>query len=187
MVKKNVCVFISGKGTNLNNLIKKSREYNFPVRIKLIVSNNINAEGLKYAKINSIPFTLINTKLNNFEHKILKELKRYDISLICLAGYMKIISKNFIKLFGKKIINIHPSLLPKFKGLNTFSRVINNKEIRSGCTVHFVNEKLDSGKIIVQKYFFINEFDKENDIRIKTQKLEYLAFPEAIIKLYRKS
>ena len=185
MVKKNVCVFISGKGTNLNNLIKKSREYNFPVRIKLIVSNNINAEGLKYAKINSIPFTLINTKLNNFEHKILKKLKRYDISLICLAGYMKIISKNFIKLFGKKIINIHPSLLPKFKGLNTFSRVINNKEIRSGCTVHFVNEKLDSGKIIVQKYFFINEFDKENDIRIKTQKLEYLAFPEAIIKLYR--
>ena len=185
MVKKNVCVFISGKGTNLNNLIKKSREYNFPVKVKLIISNNINAEGLKYAKINSIPFILINTKLNNFEHKILKELKRYDISLICLAGYMKIISKNFIKLFGKKIINIHPSLLPKFKGLNTFSRVIENKEIKSGCTVHFVNEKLDSGKIIVQKYFFINEFDKENDIRIKTQKLEYLAFPEAIIKLYR--
>jgi len=185
MVKKNVCVFISGKGTNLNNLIKKSREYNFPVRIKLIVSNNINAEGLKYAKINSIPFTLINTKLSNFEHKILKKLKRYDISLICLAGYMKIISKNFIKLFGKKIINIHPSLLPKFKGLNTFSRVIKNKEIRSGCTVHFVNEKLDNGKIIVQKFFFINEYDKENDIKIKTQKLEYLAFPEAIIKLYR--
>ena len=185
MVKKNVCVFISGKGTNLNNLIKKSREYNFPVKIKLIVSNNINAEGLKYAKINSIPFILINTKLNNFEHKILKELKRYDISLICLAGYMKIISKNFIKLFGKKIINIHPSLLPKFKGLNTFSRVIKNKEIRSGCTVHFVNEKLDNGKIIVQKFFFINEYDKENDIKIKTQKLEYLAFPESIIKLYR--
>ena len=155
MVKKNVCVFISGKGTNLNNLIKKSREYNFPVKVKLIISNNINAEGLKYAKINSIPFILINTKLNNFEHKILKELKRYDISLICLAGYMKIISKNFIKLFGKKIINIHPSLLPKFKGLNTFSRVIENKEIRSGCTVHFVNEKLDSGKIIVQKYFLL--------------------------------
>ena len=185
MVKKNVCVFISGKGTNLNNLIKKSREYNFPVKIKLIVSNNINAEGLKYAKINSIPFILINTKLNNFEHKILKELKRYDISLICLAGYMKIISKNFIKLFGKNIINIHPSLLPKFKGLNIFSRVIKNKEIRSGCTVHFVNEKIDNGKIIVQKFFFINEYDKENDIKIKTQKLEYLAFPEAIIKLYR--
>ena len=185
MVKKNLCVFISGKGTNLNNLIKKSREYNFPVKIRLIVSNNINAEGVKYAKINSIPLIFINTKLNNFEHKILKELKRHDISLICLAGYMKIISKNFIKLFGKKIINIHPSLLPKFKGLNTFSRVINNKEIRSGCTVHFVNEKLDSGKIIVQKYFFINERDKENDVKIKTQKLEYLAFPEAIIKLYR--
>ena len=185
MVKKNLCVFISGKGTNLNNLIKKSREYNFPAKIKLIVSNNINAEGVKYAKKNSIPLIFINTKLDNFEYKILKELKRYDISLICLAGYMKIISKNFIKLFGKKIINIHPSLLPKFKGLNTFSRVIKNKEIKSGCTVHFVNEKIDNGKIIVQKFFFINEYDKENDIKIKTQKLEYLAFPESIIKLYR--
>ena len=185
MVKKNVCVFISGKGTNLNNLIKKSREYNFPVKIKLIVSNNINAEGLKYAKINSIPFILINTKLNNFEHKILKELKRYDISLICLAGYMKIISKNFIKKFGKIIINIHPSLLPKFKGLNTFSKILKNKEKKTGCTVHYVNEKLDGGNIIFKKEFFINPKDNENELKLKTQKLEYLAFPEAIIRIYR--
>ena len=185
MVKKNVCVFISGKGTNLNNLIKKSREYNFPVRIKLIVSNNINAEGLKYAKINSIPFTLINTKLNNFEHKILKKLKRYDISLICLAGYMKIISKNFIKLFGKKIINIHPSLLPKFKGLNTFARMLKNKEKKAGCTVHFVNAKLDSGNIIIQKNFNISDKDSEITLKNKTQKLEYRAFPEAIIRIFR--
>ena len=184
MVKKNVCVFISGRGTNLNNLIKRSREYNFPVKIKLIVSNNINAEGLKYAKINSIPFTLINTKLNNFEHKILKKLKRYDISLICLAGYMKIISNNFIKLFGKKIVNIHPSLLPKFKGLNTFSRILRENEIKTGCTVHYVNEKLDGGKKIVQKSFFINSNDNENDLKTKTQKLEYLAYPEAIIKIF---
>ena len=98
---------------------------------------------------------------------------------------MKIISKNFINQFKKDIINIHPSLLPKYKGLNTFSKVIKNREVKSGCTVHFVNEKLDSGKIISQKLFFINKKDKEVDIKTKTQNLEYLAFPEAIIKLYK--
>ena len=126
MVKKKACIFISGKGTNLINLIRKSRDYSFPISIKLVISNNNKAPGIIYAKKNSIPFLIINTKLRNYESKILKELKRKRISIICLAGYMKIISKNFIKLFGKKIINIHPSLLPKFKGLNTFQRILKN-------------------------------------------------------------
>ena len=185
MVKKNACVFISGEGSNLKNLLKRSRDYNFPISIKLVVSNNPKAKGVNFAKKHSIPCIIVNTRFRFFESIILNNLNKYRINIICLAGYMKIISKNFIKLFGKKIINIHPSLLPKFKGLNTFSRVIKNKEVKSGCTVHFVNEKLDSGKIIIQKYFFIDEYDKESDIRIKTQKLEYSAFPEAIIKLFR--
>ena len=153
MVKKNACIFISGAGSNLKNLIKKSREYNFPINIKLVVCNNSKAKGIRYAKINSIAFLLINTKSKFYEYQILKQLKKYRISLICLAGYMKIISKNFINQFKKDIINIHPSLLPKYKGLNTFSKVIKNREVKSGCTVHFVNEKLDSGKIISQKLF----------------------------------
>ena len=99
---------------------------------------------------------------------------------------MKIISKFFLKNFGKKVINIHPSLLPKYKGLNTFSRVLKHKERKTGCTVHFVNENLDSGKIILQKSFFIDERDNEQNLKIKTQKLEYLSFPEALIKIYRK-
>ena len=185
MVKKNACIFISGAGSNLKNLIKKSREYNFPINIKLVVCNNSKAKGIRYAKINSIAILLINTKSKFYEYQILKQLKKYRISLICLAGYMKIISKNFINQFKKDIINIHPSLLPKYKGLNTFSKVIKNREVKSGCTVHFVNEKLDSGKIISQKIFFINKKDKEVDIKTKTQNLEYLAFPEAIIKLYK--
>ena len=90
---------------------------------------------------------------------------------------MKIISKNFIKKFGKKIINIHPSLLPKFKGLNTFARILKNNEKKTGCTVHYVNEKLDSGNIIAQKSFYINLSDNENTLREKTQKLEYKVFP----------
>jgi Folate-dependent phosphoribosylglycinamide formyltransferase PurN len=98
---------------------------------------------------------------------------------------MKIISKNFLNRYRKKIINIHPSLLPKYKGLNTYERVIKNNEKKTGCTVHFVNEKLDSGKLIVQKSFFIKKKDKSNILKIKTQKLEKKAFSEAIIKIYR--
>jgi len=98
---------------------------------------------------------------------------------------MKILSKKFVNLYKKKIINIHPSLLPKFKGLNTFKRVIEKNEKKTGCTVHYVNEKLDGGKIITQKSFFVSSTDNEITLQRKTQKLEYLAFPEAIIKIYR--
>jgi len=185
MVKKNTCVFISGKGTNLKNLILKSRDYNFPINIKLVVCNNKKAEGIKLAKINSIPLLLVDTENRNFENLIIKFLKKYKISFICLAGYMKIISKNFLKNFRKDIVNIHPSLLPKFKGLNTFKRVLKSDEKKTGCTVHFVNEKLDGGKIIVRKSFSINKKDTELLIKNKTQKLEYIAFPEAIVKIFR--
>ena len=112
-------------------------------------------------------------------------LKKYEINFICLAGYMKIVSNNLIKNYQKKIINIHPSLLPKFKGLNTFSRVLEKKEIKTGCTVHYVNKKLDSGNTIIQKSFFINTKDNEDVLKKKTQELEYKAFPEAIIKIFR--
>tara|TARA_B100000767_G_scaffold214050_1_gene201491 strand:+ start:254 stop:817 length:564 start_codon:yes stop_codon:yes gene_type:complete len=185
MVKKNTCVFISGKGSNLKNLILRSRDKSFPIDIKLIITNNKNANGIIHAKKNSIPYIVINTKLRNYENILLQILKKNKISFICLAGYMKIISKNFIEKFGKKIINIHPSLLPKFKGLDIFSRVIKNKEKKTGCTVHFVNDKLDSGQIIAQKGFFVSLNDNEETLKWKTQKLEYQVYPEAIIKIFR--
>ncbi len=185
MVKKNACIFISGKGSNLKNLIKKTRDYNFPINIKLVISNNKNAQGINYAKINSIPFLIINTKKRGFENLILEIIKKKKISLICLAGYMKIISKKFIREFRKKIINVHPSLLPNYKGLDTYNRVLKNKEKKTGCTIHFINEKLDDGKIINKKFFFINKDENLKTLKIKTQKLERLAYPEAIIKLYR--
>jgi phosphoribosylglycinamide formyltransferase 1 len=187
MVKINSCIFISGQGSNLKNLILRSRDYTFPINIKLIITNNKNANGIFYAKQNSIPYLIVDTKLKNYENHILQVLKEKKISLICLAGYMKIISRNFIIKFKNKIINIHPSLLPKFKGLNTFSRVLKNKEKRTGCTVHYVNEKIDNGRIIIQKGFFINSNDNEGTLKQKTQKLEYKAFPEAIIRIFRKN
>ena len=98
---------------------------------------------------------------------------------------MKIISNYLIKNYQNKIINIHPSLLPKFKGLNTFSRMLKNEEKKAGCTVHYVNKKLDSGIKIIQKNFFINNKDNEKILKNKTQKLEYRAYPEAIVKIFR--
>ena len=185
MVKKKTCVFISGKGTNLKNLIYRSRDSNFPIKISLVICNNKKAHGVKYAKKYKIPYIFINTFSKNYENNILLNLKKYKINFICLAGYMKIISDNLIRNYPKKIINIHPSLLPKFKGLNTFSRILKNKEVKTGCTVHFVSEKLDSGNIISRKVFFIKSKDSELILKKKTQKLEYRAFPEAIVKIFR--
>ena len=187
MARINSCVFISGVGTNLKNLIHSSRNYNFPINIKLVISNKKNALGLTFAKKHSIPFRIINTNERMFETKLLNEIKRKKISLICLAGYMKILSRDFIKNYKGKIINIHPSLLPKYKGTNTFSRILNNGEKKTGCTVHFVDEKLDSGKIILKKSFEIFNNENINTIKKKTQKAEYRAFSEAITKLYIES
>ncbi len=187
MVKRNTCVFISGKGSNLKNLIEKSRNYNFPIKINLVICDNEKALGLKYAKLNSIPYIIINTRVSNYENKIINILRKYKISFICLAGYMKILSKRFLQNYKKIIINIHPSLLPKYKGLNTYSKIIKNKEVKTGCTVHHVNEKLDGGNIITKKTFFLSPGDNENSIKLKTQALEYSAFPEAIIKIFRQN
>ena len=184
MVKKNACVFISGKGSNLKNLIFKSRDYNFPINIKLVISNKKSAYGLSYAKRNSIPYFVVDTNFNNYENKILMTLRKYKINFICLAGFMKIIPKKIIKQYRMKILNIHPSLLPKFKGLNTFKRILEKKEKKTGCTVHYVNSKLDGGKIILKKSFFIENNENEISLKRKTQKMEYIAFPEAIIKVF---
>ena len=186
MVKRKACIFISGHGSNLKNLIHHSRDKNFPIEISLVISNNKNAKGINHAKKYKIPYVFINTKCNNYERKIFLYFKKYQISFICLAGYMKIISKNIISKFKEKIINIHPSLLPKFKGLNTFSRILKNKEKKTGCSVHFVNDKLDNGRIIVKKNFFLNSKDNEESLKKKTQVLEYKAYPEAIIKIFRR-
>ena len=185
MVKKKACVFISCRGSNLRSLINHSRNQSFPINISLVISNEIYAKGILYAKKNSIPYLIINTKRRNFENIILKAIKKHRISLICLAGYMKIISRKFLKSYGKNIINIHPSLLPKFKGLNTFERILKNNEKKTGCTVHYVNEKLDNGKNIIQKSFFIDKNDNIKILKEKTQRLEHKAFSEAIIKIYR--
>ena len=179
--KIDTAIFISGLGSNLNSIIKSSLKKNFPIKISLVISNNKNAYGINYAKNNKIKFKIINSKkMINFESKTLIILKKNNIKLICLAGFMKVLSDKFIKDFKYKILNIHPSLLPKYKGLNTHKRVLKNKEKFSGCTVHYVTNKLDSGRVILQKKVRIIKADNEKTLRKKILKIEHLLYPKAI-------
>ena len=181
--KIKTAVFISGKGSNLKSLIKFSKLKKSPIIIKMIISNNYNAKGLQYADIYKIKKKVFDFKNALSEKKVINELKKSDIHLICLAGFMKILSKSFIKNFKGKILNIHPSLLPKYKGLNTYERAIKNKDKYSGCTVHFVNSKLDSGDIINQKKVRIKKLDNPKTLAKKILIQEHKLYPAAIIKV----
>ncbi len=181
--KLKVAVFISGKGSNLKSLIKFSKLKKSPIMINLIISNNPKSKGLNYANKFQIKKKIFNFDKKFYEKKILYELKKNNVDLICLAGFMKILSKNFIKKFKGIILNIHPSLLPKFKGLNTHAKAIKNKEKYSGCTVHMVTSKLDSGKIIIQKKVTINKQDTPKTLAKKVLAEEHKLYPKAILKI----
>ena len=178
--KINTSVFISGRGSNLKNLFKFSKHKQSPIKISLVLSSSKMAKGLKFAKSNNIKYLSINYNQKNIEKKILLILKKNNIRMICLAGFMKILSKNFISKFKGKILNIHPSLLPKYKGLNTHERVLKNKEKYTGATVHLVNDKLDSGKIITQKKIMVLKKDNKKSLEKKVLKIEHKIYPEAI-------
>jgi phosphoribosylglycinamide formyltransferase-1 len=183
--KVETAVFISGTGSNLRNIIKFSKLKKSPISIDLIISNTRIAKGLKYADQFEIYKKIFN--FNNYketEKKLFVLLKKKKIKFICLAGFMKILSKEFIKKFDGKIINIHPSLLPKYKGLNTHGRAIENKDKLAGCTVHYVTAKLDSGKTILQKKVKISARDNPASLAKKVLKQEFKLYPAAIIKIF---
>ena len=183
--KIKTAVFISGTGSNLKNLIKFSKIKKSPITIDIIISNTYKAKGLNFADQFKIKKKIFNIKnFKNIEKNILLLLKKEQIKFICLAGFMKILSKDFIKEFDGKIINIHPSLLPKYKGLNTHSRAINNKDKFTGCTVHYVAVKLDSGKTILQKKIRIAANDDPTTLAKKVLKLEHKLYPAAIMKVF---
>ncbi len=183
--KSRTAVFISGTGSNLKSLIQFSRTAKSPISIDFVISNNFKAKGLNYAKKFKIKKKVLNFKNKKLsEKKLLSILNNNNIHMICLAGFMKILSGNFIKKFKGNILNIHPSLLPKYKGLNTHERVLNNKEKYSGCTVHFVNSKLDSGKIILQKKVKISKKETEASLAKKILAKEHKLYPKAILKVF---
>ena len=181
--KKNIAVFISGRGSNLKSLINYSKKKNSLIKIMLVISNNTKAKGLKIAnnfKIKNYAIKFKNRSI--FEKQSLKLMKKYNIDMICLAGFMKIVSGNFINKFANPILNIHPSLLPKYKGLNTHLRAIKNKDKFSGASVHKVTQRLDSGKIILQKKIKILKKDTVKSLEKKVLKIEHEIYPKAIVK-----
>ena len=183
--KIKTAVFISGTGSNLKNLIKFSKIKNSPISIDLIFSNTIKAKGLRFSNQFNIKKYVSSFKdSKTTEAKILNLLNKENIKFICLAGFMKILSKSFIKKFSGKIVNIHPSLLPKYKGLHTHIKAIQNKDKVAGCTVHFVTAKLDSGKIILQKEVKISEKDTPTSLAKKVLRQEHKLYPAAIKKIF---
>ena len=183
--KIKTAVFISGAGSNLRSLIRFSKLKKSPISIEMIVSNNPKSKGLVFGKIYKIKKKIFNFKKQALaEKEILQKLRKNKIKLICLAGFMKILSKNFVHKFRGHILNIHPSLLPKYKGLNTHEKVIKNKDSYSGCTVHFVTSKLDSGKIISQKKVKVYKKDTPKSLAKKVLVQEHKLYPKAILQIF---
>jgi len=183
--KISTAIFISGRGSNLKSLVNFSKKKTSPIHINLIISNTKKAKGLKYADLNKIQKKIINfKKKNSAEGNILNMLNKKKINFICLAGFMKVLSKKFISKFPGKIINIHPSLLPKYKGLNTHLRVLQNNEKFSGCTVHHVNKHIDAGEIIMQKKIKISKNETVNSLSKKILMEEHKLYPKAINKVF---
>lgn len=177
MNKYKIAVLISGRGSNLKALLKYSENPSCTYKIVLVISNNSKALGLSLFN-NSITITN--------EEKLHKVLVNNQIDFICLAGYMKVLSKDFIKNWENRILNIHPSLLPKYKGLNTYQRAIDNCDKEAGCSVHLVTEALDSGEILAQARVTIDESDTAETLAEKILKEEHKLYPATLEKYLMK-
>jgi phosphoribosylglycinamide formyltransferase-1 len=182
MKKFQIIVFISGNGSNLQSLIDKTKESKCPYEINCVVSNNPEAHGLKRASINNISSVVLDhnsfKSRSEFDSALEKEIEKMSFDLIVLAGFMRIINKNLIKKYEKKIINLHPSILPKYPGLDTHSKVIENKDKFHGATVHFVDEGLDTGKIIGFSKFKTKEINSYDSLLAKTHEIEHKLLPK---------
>lgn len=184
MRKKRVAVFISGEGTNLQALIDASLMEDYPAQITLVISNVEGVGGIKRAEDAGIATLVVNHKdyetRGQFEAVIETMLEEEDIELICLAGFMRILSNHFVKVWDGKILNIHPSLLPKYKGLNTHARAIKAGDDRSGCTVHYVVPELDAGPIISQGTVPILPDDTPETLERRVKLQENVLYPEVL-------
>lgn len=188
--KLNLAVFISGRGSNLQSIIDACQDPDFPARVSLVLSNKSDAYGLERARKVGIPTVVILHKdyptREAFEDAMLAELAGHPVDLICLAGFMRILTPHFINRWPDKIINIHPSLLPDYKGLNTHERALADGKKEAGCTIHYVVPEMDSGPIIMQKRVPILTGDTPEILAARVLEQEHIAYPEVIRKLANK-
>ena len=192
-LKVRIAILISGRGSNMKAIIEACKDHNFPAEVVLVLSNKINARGLKFAQDNNIKTIVINHQDFNqslnprqeFDKAMNQEIEKHNINLICLAGFMRLLSGWFVDKWHDRLINIHPSLLPHFKGAHAVSDAINAKAKISGCTVHYVTKEMDSGPIIKQSVVTIEENDNIESLSNKILQHEHKIYPQAIKKIGR--
>ena len=184
MRKARLAVLISGRGSNLKAIIDASRIANFPAEVVAVISNKADAKGIDHAINAGIPHFIIPSKnfasKEQWEEEIISHLNAQKIDLVCLAGFMRILSPHFFRLSPPPVINIHPSLLPKYKGLHTHERALEAGDKVAGCTVHFVTEELDAGDIILQREVQILANDTPDTLAERVLEVEHNAYPDAI-------
>ena len=184
MAKLKLCVLISGRGSNLQSLIDACANETFPAEIALVVSNIDAVQGLQRARKAGIPTTVLSHKdfksRETFDASLTQTISRFDVDLLCLAGFMRILSDGFVNHWFDRLINIHPSLLPDYKGLHVHERVIEAGEDFSGCTVHYVRPDMDSGPIIKQAKVAVEADDNADTLAARVLEQEHIIYPEAV-------
>ena len=185
-MKLSVGILISGSGSNMVQLVK-SMDEEHPAFASVVISNNSDAPGLKKAQDLGVPTEIIDPdfikkKGSHFETELIKILKDYDVEIICLAGFMKILSKKFIDNFKYRILNIHPSLLPKYKGLNTHAKALESNDPIAGCTVHLVTPELDGGPVLAKTEVEIQKNETVESLASKVLIEEHKLYPKVLLK-----
>ena len=185
----NLGILISGRGSNMLNLVNASQRGLINSKIKIVISNNKNSSGIDKAKRKNIKTKIINQKdyesKKDFENALTNTLKNQNVDLVCLAGFMSILSKKFLKEWHRKVINIHPSLLPSFRGKNAVKQALENRVKTAGCSVHFVDEGIDTGEIISQEKVSVSSNDDEETLGKKILKKEHVLYIKVIKELER--
>lgn len=186
-MKKRVAVLISGEGTNLQALIDAAADDDYPAAIALVISNRPHVPGLQRAIQADIPATVIPhddyPDRAAFEAAVQTALETYAIDIVCLAGFMRVLSDDFVRPWQGRMLNIHPSLLPKYKGLHTHRRALEAGDSEAGCTVHFVTPELDSGPIILQAAVRIRPDDTEVTLKARVRRQEHTIYPQALYQV----
>ncbi|MEI7670105.1 MAG: phosphoribosylglycinamide formyltransferase [Pseudomonadota bacterium] len=185
--KKPIAVLISGSGSNLQALIDACADQEFPAKIVLVISNKENAFGLKRAEMANIPTKIIkNTDFSDrevFDSALHNEIVKSGAEYVCLAGFMRLLTASFVDKWQNKMLNIHPSLLPSFKGTNTHAQALNLGVKIHGCTVHYVVPEMDAGKIIIQAAIAIKNNDTTETLGARVLEAEHIIYPLALKKV----
>ena len=185
--KAKLAVLVSGTGSNLDAIIKATQNPKYPAYVGVVISDQKEAPALKKARDHEIPAVFVNPKLydsrETYDQMLASMLKEYKVDLIILAGFMRVLSPIFVQAFPKKILNIHPSLLPKYPGLHAVKEALESGDSHTGCTVHFVDEGVDTGPIIAQAKVPIKKGDTQDSLHARIKEQEHALYPKAIADL----